>query len=68
MMMAYYMDFIESNRKQSVPRLFVISSCNITTNFVLLCLQSLWIFLLTGKDQSQTDEQNSLAEGPPMQI
>jgi len=50
---------------KSVPRECMISSCNTTTHFFLMCL-SLKYKLLAGEDQSQADQPNSLAEGPPM--
>ena len=49
-----------------VSRLCMISSCNTTTSFICLFL-SLWaINMMAGEDQSQADQLNTLAEGPPL--
>jgi len=53
-----------SLHNQFVLKLFLISSCSTTT--VFFYVSELMDLLLTGEDQSQADQPNNLAEGPPM--
>ena len=49
---------------QFVLKLFLISSCSTTSLFFFV--SELMDLLLTGEDQSQTDQPNNLAKGHPM--
>eukprot|EP00983_Pelagomonas_calceolata_P012989 415100-Pelagomonas_calceolata.AAC.1 len=47
-----------------VPRLCMLSSCK-HNNKLYLFIPELMDIMLTGEDQSQADQPNTLAEGPP---
>ena len=53
-----------TSHNQIVLKLFLISSCITTTDF--LFVSELMDLLLTGEDQSQADQPNNLAEDHPI--